>query len=203
MRLSASFTETAVVTPYGIRRRKSCGAARQLSSVLVAALLLGIAGRAGATDEAAAAAPLTQADVLALVRTGQLAEWFNEPLTQAQALCTQSAFASHWPANGLRPDNDRDEEALRLAREKCIVSSPGEEEGRPSQAFLSFRLVPEWRASYLSQARRLTLWRLGAAKCIGAGPGAPVDMVCLRAAVGQALSPRDWESLVVALRVPP
>ncbi len=165
---------------------------------LAAALLLGAAIDAFAASSEAPV-PMTPADLKALVRTGQLARWFPEPLTQVQALCIQSEWTSAWPEDGNAPERERDADALRRAREKCVVTWPEPPASVPVGGDPDLRFIAQWRADFLSRTRHLLTVKQALANCIAGDARRSVDMTCLQRAAGQPMSQRDLESLVLAL----
>lgn len=148
-------------------------------------------------------APLTAADVRALVRIDQLSRWFQEPLTPVQALCIQSEWASPWPADGMAPARERDADGLRRAREKCVVAWPSGAASEPASADSDLRFIAEWRADFLSRARRLQTVKQALTSCIANDARRAVDIACVRRIAGPALPQRDLESLVPALSPKP
>lgn len=178
--------------------RSPFGCLKTLIGWLVAVVMLGCAGGAGAI-ESGTPLPMTQQDLRSLVRTGQLSLWFKDPLSQAQALCIQAEFGSHWPDDDVHRQDERDADKLRRAREKCLVTLPDTDTRAPAGSDDELRFIAEWRADFLSRVRYLNAVKQGLGSCIARDAQRTVDVTCLRRAVGRPLTPRELELLVLAL----
>ena len=178
--------------------RSPCRGLEMLVGWLVAAVMLGCAGGAGAIENETPP-PLTPQELRSLVRTGQLSLWFRDPLSQAQALCIQAEFGSQWPGDDVYPHDERDADKLRRAREKCVVTLPDTDTRTPAGADDELRFIAEWRADYLSRVRHLNAVKQVLCRCIAQDAQRTVDVTCMRRLVGQPLSPRELELLVLAL----
>ena len=178
--------------------RSPCRGLETLVGWLAAVVMLGCAGSAGA-NENETPLPMTPRDLRSLVRTGQLSLWFRDPLSQAQALCIQAEFGSQWPDDGVHPQDERDADKLRRAREKCVVTLPDTDTRTPAGADDELRFIVEWRADYLSRVRHLNSVKQVLGRCIALDAQRTVDVTCLRRVVGQPLTPRELELLVLAL----
>lgn len=155
------------------------------------------AARSSMLQEVAAspAAPLSVADATALLRTGQLIEWLNEPLTLANSLCIQAAYLSTWPKAAQGPSNDRQEELLRQAREQCGNASDGRESSAGvTSAAPATRLIAVAREDFKAMLLRLHGPQLAIRSCRQASPDAAVQGACLRQVMGREISvkERDW-----------
>ena len=178
--------------------RSPCRSLETLVGWLAAVVTLGCAGGAGAIENETPP-PLTPQELRSLVRTGQLSLWFRDPLSQAQALCIQAEFGSQWPGDDVYPHDERDADKLRRAREKCVITLPDTDTRTPAGADDELRFIAEWRADYLSRVRHLNAVKQVLCRCIAQDAQRTVDVTCMRRLVGQPLSPRELELLVLAL----
>lgn len=125
--------------------------------------------------ESTASPPNTQ-DLQLLLRTGQLAEWFGQPITLAEGLCIQSRYTLFWPDAAKGPATNLQEDALRLAREYCTAMATELEMPLAS----SLRLVTEAKAAFRARLLRVHGLRLAIQACRDEGANSVKRDECLR-----------------------
>jgi hypothetical protein len=158
--------------------------------------LLGVAlasiTAAGAETQAPA---VSQDDLQALLRTGQLAQWLGEPVFLAQGLCIQERYALRWPTAQSGPETEQAEDALRMARERCAESTTP---SAPGGTVPTTRLVSEAKAEFRRRLQRLYGPQLAIRACRQQSEEAASLDECLRLALGRPLSAQEQRWLLAA-----
>jgi len=162
----------------------------------VRALCLSV-GLVGIQVMAAEPAPVPESqqleDVQLLLRTGQLQQWLNQPITLNQGLCIQQRYSMRWPAAPTGPSTDREEDVLRLAREFCTAASG---DGKDD----SLRLVTDAKANFQDRLKRLYGLRLTIQACVKQSAAGQALEACVIQAAGRPLSEQEQTWLMAAVR---
>lgn len=126
-----------------------------------------------------------EAAIETLLRIVALEQWLGgPPLELAEGLCIQQRYTMSWPQPGRTP-SERQDEALRQAREQCAALSGHDD----------LRLIAEARAAFQARLQRLQASRQHLAGC-AAQTDAAQRQRCQQQAAGRGLSEAEqrWVS---------
>jgi len=151
-----------------------------------------ISGQVMAAEPAPAPESQQMEDVQVLLRTGQLQQWLNQPITLDQGLCIQQRYSMRWPAAPNGPSTYREEDVLRLAREFCTAAA-GDGKDEP------LRLVIAAKANFQDRLKRLYGLRLTIQACVKQSAAAHTVEACVIQAAGRPLSEQEQRWILAAV----
>lgn len=137
---------------------------------------------------AATTVPVTEQDIVTLVRAQQLQDWLQQPVPLAVSVCIEERYRSGWPSGGTESPTDRQENALRMVHEACKATLSDETD--PA------RFVTAGKAQFLERVARLQGVSRALAGCQSATQPTEQVNACAQRVVGRNLSEHERRALL-------